>query len=257
MNRIDELFARKPSGILSLYFCAGYPTLGGTADMLRAMERGGIDMAEIGIPFSDPLADGPVIQTAATRALANGMSLHLLFEQLSDIRDTVGMPLILMGYLNPILHFGYENFFRKCNECGIDGVIIPDLPFADYMADVRPVAERYGLHVIMLITPETSDERIHLIDQNTGGFIYMVSSASTTGAQTSFDDTRTAYFRHVADMRLKHPCLVGFGISNRATLTAARQHSAGAIVGSRFVTLTAESATPDEAVAALLDRLSR
>ena len=189
MNRINKLFNEKKQNILSLYFCAGHPTAGTTANIIRTLAARGIDMLEIGIPFSDPMADGPVIQDAATKALRNGMSLHRLFEELKDIRQDVEIPLILMGYLNPIFHYGFEAFCQSCADCGIDGVIIPDLPFRDYMETFKPIADRHGLKIIMLITPETSEERIRLIDRHTDGFIYMVSSAATTGAQKEFDRT--------------------------------------------------------------------
>ena len=240
MNRIDQLFRQKNERILSVYFCAGCPTKDGTADVIRSLQDAGVDMIEIGIPFSDPLADGPVIQGAATKALRNGMSLHVLFDQLRDIRRTVRIPLLLMGYLNPILNYGFEAFCRRCSECGIDGLIIPDLPLAEYVAEYRDTALRYGLHVVMLITPETSDERVREIDRQTGGFIYMVSSAAVTGAQRSFNEERQAYFRHINSLGLTHPRLVGFGVSNRETFDAACSASSGAIVGSRFVTLLDE-----------------
>ena len=257
MNRINRLFSHADKKLLSVYFCAGYPTADSTAGIIRALENRGIDLIEIGIPFSDPMADGEVIQHAATQALRNGMSLKRLFGQLSDIRKTVEIPLILMGYLNPVLRFGFENFCRKCVECGIDGCIIPDLPFDDYLADFKPVADRYGVKVVMLITPETSEERIRQIDDHTDGFIYMVSSASTTGAQSAFDERKQAYFRRIDALGLRNPRMVGFGISNRATFRAAADNAAGCIVGSRFVTLQGETPGPEEAVRQLLEELKR
>ena len=194
-------------------------------------------MIEIGIPFSDPMADGPVIQDAAVKALRNGMSLHKLFAQLRDIRRDVDIPLILMGYLNPIYQYGFENFCASCAEAGIDGMIVPDLPFRDYISEYKQIAERYDLRMIMLITPETSEERVRLIDQNTSGFIYMVSSASTTGAQKDFDAAKQAYFEKIDSLHLKNPRMVGFGISNKQTFDAACAHASGGIIGSRFVTL--------------------
>lgn len=256
-NILDKVFLeRGERKLLSLYFCAGTPTLDSTTDVILAMQRHGIDFVEVGIPFSDPLADGPVIQNAATHALRNGMTLRALFDQLTAIRSKVHIPLILMGYLNPILHYGIENFCRSCAEAGVAGMIIPDLPFDDYLRDVRPVAERYGLHVIMLITPETSDERIHLIDHNTDGFIYMVSSAATTGAQQSFDEQRQAYFRRINAMNLRNPRMIGFGISNRQTLETAQAAAAGAIIGSRFVQLLEDFRDPDRALDELFKALS-
>ena len=232
MNRITNLFNTKKNGILSVFFTAGYPNLDDTTKILKELEDKGIDMVEIGIPFSDPMADGPVIQEASTAALRNGMSLHVLFEQLD-----VHIPIILMGYLNPIMQYGFEAFCRKCVQTGVDGMIIPDLPFADYMADYKAIVDRYDLKMIMLITPETSEERIRLIDEHTSGFIYMVSSASTTGAQQSFNEQKQAYFHRINGMGLRNPRLVGFGISNKATFDAVAINSSGAIIGSKFIQL--------------------
>ena len=241
MNRINQLFQTKTNNILSLYFCAGSPTLDGTVSVLQTLEQRGIDMVEIGIPFSDPMADGPVIQTAATKALRNGMSLKLLFSQLQNIRQTVHIPLILMGYLNPVIQFGFENFCKKCVEVGVDGMILPDLPFKDYMEQYKPIADKYDVRIIMLITPETSEERIRFIDEHTDGFIYMVSSAATTGAQQSFNDEKQAYFNRVHAMKLRNPLMIGFGISNKQTLDAAHANAQGAIIGSKFVQLLDEA----------------
>ena len=239
MNRINKLFQDSPQNLLSIYFCAGCPTLEGTANVIRTLERNGVHMIEIGIPFSDPMADGIVIQNAATQALRNGMSLRLLFEQLRDIRKDVNIPLAFMGYLNPIMQFGFESFCQKCVECGIDGVIIPDLPFKDYEETYKPIADRYDIRVIMLITPETSEARIREIDEHTDGFIYMVSSAATTGAQKDFDAQKQAYFKKIQDMNLRNPRMVGFGISNKQTFDTACANSSGAIIG--FVTLLNEN----------------
>ena len=258
-NKINKLFAEQPKDkkFLSLYFCAGCPTLEGTGDVILTMQRRGIDFIEVGIPFSDPLADGPVIQSAATQALKNGMTLTKLFAQLKAIKDDVQIPLILMGYLNPILHYGIEDFCKSCVESGVSGMIIPDLPFDDYQSLVKPIADRYDLRVIMLITPETSEERIRFIDQNTDGFIYMVSSAAITGAQQSFDDAKQAYFRRIDAMNLRNPRMIGFGISNKQTLEAAQQNAAGAIIGSKFVTLLNETnGDADEALNRLFTALS-
>ena len=212
-------------------------------------------MIEVGIPFSDPMADGPVIQDAATKALRNGMSLRRLFEQLDSIKDEVKIPLVLMGYLNPIMHFGIEAFCKRCVECGVSGAIIPDLPFKDYMEQVKPVADRYALRIIMLITPETSEERIRFIDEHTDGFIYMVSSAAITGAQKSFDEAKQEYFRRIHAMNLRNPRMIGFGISNKQTLESSQQNAAGAIIGSKFVTLLNESKNADEALDKLFNAL--
>lgn len=240
MNRINQLFSTKQKDILSIYFCAGFPTLEDTASTIKVLEKKGINMIEIGIPFSDPMADGPVIQHAATRALKNGMTLKLLFDQLKDIRKEVQIPLVLMGYLNPIMQYGFKDFCRTCRETGIDGVIIPDLPFKDYMEEYRSIAEEQDVRIIMLITPETSEERIRLIDEHTDGFIYMVSSAAITGAQKDFNAQKQAYFQRIADMNLRNPRMIGFGISNKQTFETASAHAAGAIIGSKFVTLLDE-----------------
>ena len=258
-NKINTLFAQRgDKKFLSLYFCAGCPTLNGTADVILTMQRRGIDFIEVGIPFSDPLADGPVIQTAATQALKNGMSVHLLLQQLKDIKEQVSIPLILMGYLNPILHYGIEPFCRDAAEAGVSGLIIPDLPFDDYLTQVKPVADRYNLRVIMLITPETSEERIRFIDRHTDGFIYMVSSAAITGAQRSFDEQKQEYFRRIDQMQLRNPRMIGFGISNAQTLKAAQDNAAGAIIGSKFVTLLSEcQGNADQALDCLFDALAQ
>jgi tryptophan synthase alpha chain len=258
MNKINQLFENNQGRkLLSLYFCAGCPSLDNTGEVIKTMQRRGIDMIEVGIPFSDPLADGPVIQSAATQALKNGMSLKKLFGQLKDIKDEVQIPLVLMGYLNPILHYGIEAFCQSCVESGISGAIIPDLPFKDYQDIVKPVADKYDLRIIMLITPETSEERIRFIDEHTDGFIYMVSSAAITGAQKSFDDAKQEYFRRINGMNLRNPRMIGFGISNKQTLEAAQQNAAGAIIGSKFVTLLNESKDADEALDKLFDALER
>lgn len=256
MNKINQLFAKNNSQkLLSLYFCAGCPTLEGTGDVIKTMQRRGIAMIEVGIPFSDPLADGPVIQSAATQALKNGMNLHTLFTQLREIKDEIDIPLVLMGYLNPILHYGIEEFCQSCVESGVSGMIIPDLPFKDYQDIVKPIADKYDLRVIMLITPETSEDRIRFIDDNTDGFIYMVSSAAITGAQKSFDDAKQEYFRRINAMNLRNPRMIGFGISNKQTLEAAQSNAAGAIIGSKFVTLLNESKDADEALDKLFEAL--
>ena len=200
MNRIDHLFQTKPTGILSVYFTAGYPNLGDTAEIIRTLAARGTDLIEVGIPFSDPMADGETIQRSSHTALQNGMSLRILFDQLKDIRRDVSIPLILMGYLNPIMQYGIEAFCKRCAETGIDGVILPDLPLADYLRDYKPLADRYGLRFIMLITPETSEERIRLIDEHTDGFIYMVSTAATTGTQECFPDETLRYFERINAM---------------------------------------------------------
>lgn len=256
MNRINQLFGNKKRDILSVYFCAGAPVLTETVDVIKALEKNGVNMIEIGIPFSDPMADGVVIQNAATQALRNGMSIKLLFEQLKEIRKEVTIPLLFMGYLNPVLKYGFERFCQHSVQCGIDGIIIPDLPFKEYVEKYRAVADKYGIKIIMLITPETSEARIHEIDRNTDGFIYMVSSAATTGAQNNFDAQKHAYFKRIKNMNLINPRMIGFGISNNATFEAACQHASGAIVGSGFVTLLETEKSPEKAIKKLIKILT-
>lgn len=258
MNRIDKLFGSQDRNILSIYFCAGSPKLDSTVEVLQALESKGVNMVEIGIPFSDPMADGPVIQSAATKALRNGMTLRKLFSQLENVRETVNMPLLLMGYLNPVMQYGFDNFFSTCAKVGVDGVIIPDLPFADYESAIKPIADKYDVRVIMLITPETSEERIRQIDEHTSGFIYMVSSAAITGAQKDFNEQKQAYFRRIEAMKLRNPRMIGFGISNKQTFEAAAANAAGCIVGSKFVSLLEEEDGNAYAAAdRLLDALSK
>lgn len=259
MNRIDKLFSsRGERKLLSLYFCAGHPTLEGTGEVIKKLESRGIDMIEVGIPFSDPMADGVVIQDAATKALHNGMNLRLLFSQLKEIKNDVQLPLILMGYLNPIIHYGVEDFFKSCVESGVSGAIIPDLPFNDYLDYVKPLADKYDIRVIMLITPETAEERIRFIDDHTDGFIYMVSSAAVTGVQKNFDDEKHEYFRRIDAMNLRNPRMIGFGISNKQTLETSQSNAAGAIIGSKFVTLLdANKGNVDNAIDELFDALSK
>ena len=258
MNKINRLFSeRGERKLLSLYFCAGCPRVDMTADVILTLQNHGIDMIEVGIPFSDPLADGPVIQSAGTVALKNGITLSTIFSQLKTIKEQVNIPLVLMGYLNVVMHYGYERFCQSCVESGVAGFIIPDLPFDDYLREIKPLADRYDLRCIMMITPETTEERIRFIDEHTDGFIYMVSSASITGAQQSFDDAKQAYFRRINDMHLRNPRMIGFGISNRQTLQSAQQNAAGAIIGSKFVSLLQTTQTPKEAMEQLLDDLKK
>ncbi|TWP30596.1 tryptophan synthase subunit alpha [Apibacter muscae] len=255
MNRINQLFKNKPKNILSIYFTAGYPNLDSTVEIIKKLESNGIDLIEIGIPFSDPMADGPTIQASGTQALKNGMTLKILFEQLENIRKEANLPLIMMGYLNPIMQYGFGNFCKKCKEIGLDGAIIPDLPFDDYIKEYKPIADQYDIKIIMLITPETSEERIRLIDEHTDGFIYMVSSASTTGAQKSFDEKKQEYFQKINAMNLKNPRLIGFGISNKETLDAAQKNSNGAIIGSKFISLLEDTNSIDKAIQKLINGL--
>jgi len=234
MNRINQKIQENKK-LLSLYYTAGYPTLNDTIPILKQLQDSGVDMVEIGLPFSDPLADGPTIQESSTKALHNGMTTDILFEQLRDVRKTINIPLILMGYFNPMLQYGVERFCAKCAEIGIDGIIMPDLPLAEWKTDYKAIYERYGLINIFLITPQTSEARIQQIDNASDGFIYMVSSASTTGAQSGFRQIQNDYFERIAQMNLKNPQIVGFGISNAVTFQAATQYQKGAIIGSAFI----------------------
>lgn len=235
MNRIDNLFKQKKNNILSIYFTAGYPQLNDTVTIIKELEKAGADMIEIGMPFSDPLADGPVIQNSSCQALKNGMSLKLLFSQLKDIREEVNIPLILMGYLNPVMQFGVEQFCRKCSETGIDGIILPDLPLQEYEESYQKFFEQNNLHNIFLITPETCDERVKQIDSTGGGFIYMVSSSSTTGAKKEIENSQIAYFERIQKLSLRNPRLIGFGISSHATFARSCNYASGAIIGSAFI----------------------
>ena len=234
MNRINQKLQENKK-ILSIYFSAGYPSLTDTVQIIQDLEKNGVDMIEIGLPFSDPLADGPTIQESSTQALHNGMTTQVLFDQLAAIRKTVSIPLVIMGYYNPMLQFGMENFCQKCAEIGIDGLIIPDLPVDVYAREYKETFEKYGLKNIFLITPQTSEERIRFIDSVSDGFIYMVSSASVTGSQVGFGSVQEDYFKRIADMNLKNPQIIGFGISNRETFNQTTQFAKGAIIGSAFI----------------------
>lgn len=255
MNRIDQLFATKQNNILSVYFTAGFPQLNSTLPVLEALQAKGVDMVEIGVPFSDPLADGPVIQQSSHVAIQNGMNLRLLFSQLKGVRERIHIPLVLMTYFNPVLVFGFEEFCKQCAEVGIDGLIIPDLPFAEYEQTYKAITDKYGLHMAMLITPQTSEARIRQIDDLTNGFIYMVSSASTTGAKDRFSEEQIGYFERINALELKNSRLIGFGISNNTTLQSAFSHARGAIVGSKYVQLLGSEETIEKSVDALFDSL--
>ena len=234
MNRILNKL-NEDKKLLSIYFTAGFPNLNDTIEIIQSLEKAGVDMIEIGLPFSDPLADGPTIQVSSTQALKNGMNTQLLFDQLKNIRKTVSIPLLIMGYFNPILQYGVEAFCENCSKVGIDGLIIPDLPVDVFTEDYQTTFEKYGLLNVFLITPQTSIERINFIDSVSKGFIYMVSSASTTGAKTGFGEEQLAYFKRISAMNLKNPQIVGFGISNSETFQQATKFSKGAIIGSAFI----------------------
>ncbi|MFM6948278.1 MAG: tryptophan synthase subunit alpha [Aquirufa sp.] len=241
MNRISKVFAEAKGPILNIYATAGYPNFGDTMTVIESLQEGGADIIEIGMPYSDPVADGETIQQSNQVSLDQGMTLVHLFEQLKDLRKTVSTPVLLMGYVNPVLQYGVEKFCQKCKEVGVDGLISPDLPLAEYESEYKTIFEANGLFNIFLITPQTSDARIRQIDSISQGFIYMVSSASTTGAKTGISDEQEDYFKRIASMQLKNPRLIGFGISDRASFLKASEASSGAIIGSAFVKLLSQS----------------
>jgi len=232
-NKINKLFESKPKDILSVFFTAGYPQLDDTAAILSELERAGVDLVEIGMPFSDPIADGPTIQESSEEALKNGMSMKKLFQQLETVETE--MPIILMGYINPVLQYGFEKFCEDAVRVGVSGLILPDLPMHEYETVYKGILQKYGLVNVFLITPQTSDERIRQIDKNSDSFIYMVSTASTTGARAQIEEDQIAYFNRINEMDLKNPRLIGFGISNKETFENACKYSNGAIIGSAFI----------------------
>ena len=235
MNRINKLFEEKKDNILSIYFTAGYPNLNDTTEIIKTLDECGVDLIEIGMPFSDPIADGPVIQDSSNVAIDNGMNLNLLFEQLEDIRKITDIPIVLMGYVNPVYQFGYDNFIRNILKCDLDGLILPDLPLEDYKNNFKSVFDKENLSFIFLITPNTSEDRIKKIDNNSNGFVYMVSSSSTTGKKSSFDNKQIDYFQKIRSLSLKNPTVIGFGISDKESFTQACKYSNGAIIGSKFI----------------------
>ncbi|MDD3320631.1 MAG: tryptophan synthase subunit alpha [Paludibacter sp.] len=253
-NRINLLFERKKENILSVYFTAGFPKLDDTIPTLKSLQANGVDLVEIGVPFSDPMADGVVIQNSSQRALKNGMSIRKLFSQLTEVREHIHIPLVMMGYLNPVMQFGFEEFCSECNRVGVDGMIIPDLPMSDFLEEYKDVAEKYSLKFIFLITPETSEDRIREIDSHTDAFIYMVSSAAVTGTQNSFDN-KVDYFNRINAMNLKNPRLIGFGISNKSTIDMVNRYSSGAIIGSAFIKALDESQNVEKGVNLLMTKL--
>lgn len=256
-NRITELFAQKSERLLNVYFTAGFPQLTDTRLVLRGLQQAGVDLVEIGMPYSDPVADGETIQQSNGVALENGMSLKVLFEQLEGCRQEVSVPILLMGYVNPVLQFGVEAFCQKCQEVGVDGVILPDLPFDLFVDEYKAIFDRYGILNIFLITPQTSDERIRFIDEVSDGFIYMVSSASITGSVSGINDTMRAYFERVQAMNLRNPRLIGFGINNQDTFDSACEFANGAIIGSAFIRHLQESGTSAEGIASFVQNIRR
>jgi tryptophan synthase alpha chain len=240
MNRINQKLQENKK-LLSIYFTAGYPNLKDTVSIINELEKSGVDMIEIGLPFSDPLADGPTIQESSTQAIENGMTTKLLFEQLSEIRKTVKIPLIIMGYFNPMMQFGVEKFCQKCSEIGIDGLIIPDLPLEEYLTEYQEIFKKYNLKNVFLITPQTSNERIAEIDSVSDSFIYMVSTAAVTGSKSDFGNEQINYFERISNLNLNNPQIIGFGINNVTTFKQATLHQKGAIIGSAFIKFIANN----------------
>jgi tryptophan synthase alpha chain len=254
MNRIDKLFKEKNNNILSVYFTAGYPHIDSTVEIIKQLSDSGADMIEIGIPFSDPMADGPVIQKSNQKALKNGMNLKLLFSQLKNIRKDVNVPLILMGYLNPVIQFGMENFCRISEESGIDGVILPDLPPLVFTEEYSDIFNKYNLYNILLVSPQSSPERISLIDSISKGFIYIVSSSSVTGKKGAFSEEQITYFNRVKDMALKNPCMIGFGISDREAFLTAGKYARGGIIGSAFLNSLSQSGSSESIISEFINK---
>ena len=252
MNRITSLFNKKKSRILNIYCTAGYPAINSTLDVMRALQDNGADMIELGMPYSDPLADGPVIQASSTKAIQNGMTINKLFNDLKDFRKHIHIPVILMGYMNPALQYGFEKFCAKAAETGIDGLILPDLPMYEFETEYGDIISKYGLKFIFLITPETSDERIRMLDRLSTGFLYAVSSSSTTGNEKSMEQ-QMGYFKKLQDMKLNNPVLIGFGIKDNETFNAACKYSNGAIIGTAYIRALEENGSVNAVTKKFID----
>ncbi len=255
MTRLQQLFDRKKDHILNIYFTAGYPNLNDTKAIFLSLEKAGVDIIEVGMPYSDPLADGPTIQQSGQVALKNGMKLSILFDQLKSIREESDLPMVLMGYFNQVMQYGEEAFFKKCSEAGVDALILPDLPLEIYQNQYQILFRKYNLDAVFLITPQTNEDRIRKIDQLSTGFIYMVSSSSITGAKSGISQNQIDYFERVAAMNLKNPRLIGFGISNHQTFETACRHANGAIIGSAFIKALSESKNIEEISADFVKRI--
>lgn len=234
-NRIKTLFQQKNRKVFSVFCTTGFPELNSIVPILKELQDNGVDLVEIGMPFSDPTADGPVIQYSNTIAINNGMTLKVLFEQLKDVRESIHIPLVLMGYLNPALQYGFENFLRDAQDCGIDGIIIPDLPMYEYETFFKEKTEQYNLKNIFLVTPQTSEDRIRKIDELSDAFIYIVSSNAITGGSSDIQQSQQNYFQRIQDMQLKNPTLIGFGIKDKKTFDTACEYANGAIIGTSFI----------------------
>lgn len=252
MNALKQLLSHKKENLFSIFFTAGYPHLESTGPILAAAEKYKVDFVEVGMPYSDPLADGPVIQHSSTKAIANGMTIEKMFFQLKPLSQNLTVPILLMGYLNPVMRFGIENFLQQAHQCKVSGIILPDLPLREYVAEYKQLFQKYDLSFISLITPQTSEERIRLIDQHSDSFIYAVSSASTTGKQHTFGQVHQDYFERISKMNLKNPLIAGFGIHDSQTLQQAWSKVSGAICGSAFLKKLAQYPDPDSALEALM-----
>ncbi len=252
MNRLEKLFADKQENILNIYFTAGYPGLEDTASIIQSLDKAGVDLIEVGMPYSDPLADGPTIQESGQVALKNGMTLPILFEQIAGIRQHTEIPLVLMGYFNQVMQYGEEAFLAKCREVGVDGLILPDLPLREYETYFQTLVQRFGLSMSFLITPQTSEERIRKVDELSQGFVYMVSNDSITGAKRDITGRQVAYFERINNMQLKNPRLIGFGISNNETFSTACRYANGAIIGSAYIKALAKGGQIEETTSAFV-----
>lgn len=248
MNRIEQLFKQKDKDILNIYFTAGFPALDNTESIIVALDQAGVDLIEIGMPYSDPLADGPTIQESGMAALKNGMTLPLLFDQLKAVRTKTEVPMVMMGYFNQVMQYGEQAFFEKCKEVGVDGLILPDLPLHEFETSYKAMIEEAGLTMSFLITPQTTTDRIQKVDELSSGFVYMVSNSSITGAKKDITNTQLEYFNRINQMELKRPRLIGFGISNHETYQTACDHAHGAIIGSAFIRALKGSQNIEETV---------
>jgi tryptophan synthase alpha chain len=255
MNRIDLLFKEKRQNILSVYFTAGYPLLNDTVTIIETLEKTGVDLIEIGVPFSDPLADGPVIQKSSEKALKNGMSLKVLFNQLENIRKSVKVPLILMGYLNPVMQYSISRFCEDAQSTGIDGIILPDLPLDVYLTEYKQLFEKNKIYYIPLITPQTSEQRIKKIDESTSGFIYLVSSSTTTGTKEISDITLKSMYEKIRNLKLKNPQLTGFGIKDKESFRKVCQYTSGGIIGTAFIDVLSGNKNLEEAIVSFITQL--